>query len=174
MRAVDGARRTVGAMFLVIVLVIVVLLAGATGFVRLAGHDPDRWHVDPLAAPKPSSPNSYRVGPPSGSQGASVEPDTPARTYPVPTDELAAAFDAVATADERVVVVAGSASAGHVTYVQRSKAMAFPDYVSVRFLEADGGSTISVFSRARYGYRDFDVNRQRVERWLAAVGERVG
>ncbi len=174
MRPPGAAGRTVVAMLLVIVLVVAALAAGSVGFVRLAGHDPDRWHVDPLVAPTPNTPNSYRIGPPAGSLGASVEPDMPARTYPVAPGDLAAAFDAVATADERVEIVAGSAESGHVTYVQRSKAMAFPDYVSVRFLEADGGSTLSVFSRARYGYRDFDVNRQRVERWLAAVGERVG
>ena len=32
-----------------------------------------------------------------------------------------------------------------------------------------GGSALAIYSRARYGIRDFGVNQKRVERWLAAL-----
>ncbi|MEL6267324.1 MAG: DUF1499 domain-containing protein, partial [Pseudomonadota bacterium] len=65
-----------------------------------------------------------------------------------------------------VEVVAGSAAEGFVTYVQTSRIVGFPDYVSARTVE--GG--IAVWSRSRYGYSDLGVNRARVEDWLAAAG----
>ena len=95
--------------------------------------------------------------------------------FPVPVAELAAAFDGVALGDDRVEVLAGAASDGFVTYVQRSAFFAFPDYVSVRFLEADdGASTLAVFSRSRYGKSDLGVNEKRVKKWLEQLASAVG
>ena len=155
-------------MILIITAAVVALVAALAGYVRSASHDADTWHVDPLDAPSPSTPNSYRVGPAQGSHGASVEPNAVAPTVSASASDLAAAFDAVATNDARVEVVAGSAADGHVTYVQRSRTMGYPDYVSVRFIDlGDDGSTLAVFSRARFGRSDLGVNEKRVERWLA-------
>ncbi len=162
-------------MLVVIALVVVALVAGLVGYVRRVGHDPAVWHVDPLTEPSPSSPNSYRVGPEQGDRGSEVEPDAAAPVVAAPVSDLAAAFDAVATGDDRVEVVAGSAAGGHVTYVQRSRTMGYPDYVSVRFIDlGDGNSTMAVFSRARFGHSDLGVNKQRVETWVSATVERIG
>lgn len=162
-------------MIVAIIAVAVALVGGLIGYVRYAGHDPSTWHVDPLVSPTPSSPNAFRVGPEHGSHGSTVAPDSIAPIFPVSAAELGAAFDAVALGDDRVEVVGGSATDGHVTYVQRSKTMAYPDYVSVRFIDlGDGTSTLAAFSRARYGYSDLGVNQKRLNRWVAATGERVG
>ncbi len=32
-----------------------------------------------------------------------------------------------------------------------------------------GGAALAVYGRARYGIRDFGVNRARIERWIAAL-----
>ncbi|MEL6890943.1 MAG: DUF1499 domain-containing protein [Actinomycetota bacterium] len=162
-------------MLIAIALVVVAAVGALVGFVRNAAHDPGRWHKDPLTEPKPSRPNSFRIGPEHGAHGATVEPDEVAPTFPVAVDDLAAAFDSVATGEPSVEVVAGSATDGHVTYVQRSKTMGYPDYVSVRFIDlGDGTSTVSAFSRARFGYSDMGVNHQRLDRWMSGVGDRLG
>jgi uncharacterized protein (DUF1499 family) len=155
---------------LIPLLVIGVLAIGASIGIRRASDDPAEWHLDPLTAPTPSTPNSYRVAP----AGESIDRDADAPTFSVSVSELAAAFDTVALGDDRVEVLAGSASDGFVTYVQRSAFFAFPDYVSVRFIAADdGGSTLAVFSRSRYGKGDLGVNKKRVTRWLEELGRTV-
>jgi uncharacterized protein (DUF1499 family) len=155
---------------LIPLLAIGVLAVGGAIAIRRQSDNPADWHLDPLTAPTPSTPNSYRVAP----AGESIDRDADAPTFSVPVAELAAAFDAVALGDDRVDVLAGSASDGFVTYVQRSAFFAFPDYVSVRFIEADGGgSTLAVFSRSRYGKGDLGVNNKRVVRWLEQLGRTV-
>jgi hypothetical protein len=53
---------------------------------------------------------------------------------------------------------------------QRSRLFRFPDFISVRFLPlGDDRSTLIVYSRTKYGRRDFSVNR-RLDFWLAAPG----
>ncbi|MFK8026095.1 MAG: DUF1499 domain-containing protein [Ilumatobacter sp.] len=148
-------------------------VGGAIG-VRRAGDDPAEWHVDPLTSPNPDTPNWYRLSPADSSVERHPERDAEPPLFSVSAAELGDAFDAVAIADDRVEVLAGSAAEGHVTYVQRSALFAFPDYVSVRFIDLpEGGSTLSVFSRARFGKSDFNVNQKRVERWLAATRSSV-
>lgn len=173
-RAITAAtysKRMLIAIPLVIVAIVVVLvLAGMVG-VRRADEVEAEWHADPLTAAKPETPNSYRVAPLS----ATATADDEAPEFQASVDELSVAFDEVALGDSRVKVLSGSAAAGHVTYVQRSALFAFPDYVSVRFLEADGGkSTLAVFSRSRFGQSDLGVNKKRVNRWLDDLSSRVG
>lgn len=159
---------------IVAIVVAIAAVGGLVGYVRLAGHDPEKWHADPLTAPSPSSPNSYRIGPEHGAHGAAVAPDAIAPEFEVSADRLADVFDAVATADERVELVGGSVVDGHVTYVQRSKTMHYPDYISVRFVDLGGDrSTVAAWSRARYGYSDLGVNQQRIDRWMGEVEGRL-
>jgi len=47
----------------------------------------------------------------------------------------------------------------------------FPDYISVKAVAVPGGSALVVWSRARFGYGDFGVNRSRIEDWLDRIGE---
>lgn len=124
-----------------------------------------RWHVDPLTAPKPRTPNAYRMMPPSEGGKAPV--------FDMDARALAAAFDAVVMAEHRTKRIAGSPEMGHVTYVQRSKRMRYPDYISVKFIDqGDGKSSFAAFSRSRYGYGDRGVNRRRLQRWSQALQAR--
>jgi len=141
--------------------VVVIALAGPA-YVRLAPSDPARWHVDPLAVDKPDYPGHYLVRPEGGDAAGAVFAATPS--------ELMQAFHEVATSAPRTRVLAGSVGEGHVTYIQRSALMGFPDYVSVRAIPADGGGArLAIFSRLRFGSDDMGVNRARVERWLDAL-----
>ncbi len=151
-----------------IVLIIVGLLVTASAvaaiMIRRLDHDPAVWHVNPLVAAKPSTPNSYRVGP-----DGTTERDAAAPTFPISSADLAAKFDAIAL---RVGsdIVGGSAAEGYVTYVQTSSFFGFPDYVSVKFIEIDAtSSTLAIFSRSRLGKSDLGINKKRVEAWIGQL-----
>ena len=66
-----------------------------------------------------------------------------------------------------------SADGLHLTLVQRTALLRFPDYIDVAIQPAPGGngdgSTIAIYSRSRFGYSDLGVNRKRVEDWMAAL-----
>ncbi len=141
------------------------LAVAALAWVRLAPDHPADWHVDPLTAAPVSVSNAWRVAP-----EATAGADAAAPVFPVPAAELAAALDAVAMAEPATERLAGGPGALFTTYIQRSRWIGFPDYISVRAIPLDAGrSTLAVLSRARYGKSDMGVNRARVERWLAAL-----
>lgn len=127
-------------------------------YVRLAPSDPEFWHADPATAPGTGWSNEFRLA-----QGEGP-------TYPVGAGDLAWAFDRMAMAQPRVSRLAGGPEELWTTYVQRSLLMGFPDYVSVREVDlGDGGSTLVIWSRSRFGLSDWGVNQARVESWLAAM-----
>ncbi len=171
-------RRSVRIMLLVLGLIAVAIPLAAVGAgiaVRQAGDDPAQWHIDPLTSTGTGNPNWYRVVPDDAPVDRDPKRDGTAVVYTQSAADGGAAFDGVARADERVEVLAGSAADGFVTYIQRSRLFAFPDYISVKFIDLpEGGSTIAVYSRARYGRSDLDVNQKRVERWLAATRDALG
>jgi uncharacterized protein (DUF1499 family) len=135
-------------------------------FLRWMPDDPAVWHADPAIAERTGAPNDYLVAP-DGATAA--RPDRVAKVHALPPSELIQRFDAVATGAPRTERIAGSPDEGWVTYVQRSRVFGFPDYVSVRAVEVPGGSALIVWSRSRFGYGDFGVNKARVEGWLAAL-----
>jgi uncharacterized protein (DUF1499 family) len=153
------------AMIVLGVLAAVTVIAAV--MIRRLDHDAGVWHVDPLTAPTPSTPNSYRIAP----ADAAVDADAVAPTFDVSAADLAAKFDRVARDSGNVDVVGGSPASGFVTYVQTSSLFAFPDYISVRFIEIDANSsTLAMFSRSRLGQSDLGVNKKRVASWLAELG----
>lgn len=140
-------------------LVFLVILTGFSVWVRFAPSAPERWHVDPEIAKRSTTPNAYLLRPGNG---------TPP-TYNISADELASAFDEFVTAKPNVTRLAGGPDEKFATYIARSRLMAYPDYVSVRFLPLDdNSSTLAVYSRSRFGYGDRGVNKGRIKRWLAA------
>lgn len=55
-------------------------------------------------------------------------------------------------------------------FVQRSFLLRYPDVIDVVIApRGNGGSTLALYSRSLVGRRDFNVNRRRLERWLAAL-----
>ncbi|TFL17934.1 DUF1499 domain-containing protein [Jannaschia formosa] len=140
-----------------------VAAAAGAGFVRTTPMDPETWHADPEARTRTGRPNDYLVA-----EGG----DRPALILDRAPQAVAADLDAIAMAEPGVERLAGSPEEGHVTYVQRSRLVGFPDAVSVRISPEGGGARVSVWSRSRYGHSDMGVNRARVERWLAALETR--
>ncbi len=155
---------------LIVILVIVLLIAGLLWYPRSLSHDVSTWHVDPLTAAKPSTPNSYRIGP-EGTESADAE----APTFSQDSTSVGEAFSEMVNGQSSVEILAGSEADGFVTYVHRTTVFGFPDYISVRFIDLDdGGSTIAVFSRSRLGQSDLGVNEKRVTEWIAALQATLG
>lgn len=134
-------------------------------FFRLAADEPGRWHVDPLTAERTGKPNDYVVAP----EGVTVEsPDRIAETRSGTPKEVLFQFDAIAS--QNASMLAGSLDDLHITYVQRSSLLGFPDYITVKAVEVDGGAALVIYSRSRYGRSDLGVNKKRIDGWLAKMG----
>ena len=132
-----------------------ILLAGILLWVRVAPSDPAQWHVDPVTVADPSTPNWARIA---------------AGEIVAPAGSLAPRIEAALAGEERVALLAGSLAEGWATYVQRSRLMGYPDYLSIRILPAgDGQETLVVLSRSRFGQSDLGVNAARLARLRAAL-----
>jgi hypothetical protein len=132
-----------------------ILLAGILVWVRVAPSDPARWHADPLTVPDPATPNWARIAP---------------GEFVAPAGTLAPRIDAALAGEERLFPLAGSLAEGWVTYIQRSRLMGYPDYLSIRILPAgEGQETVAVLSRSRFGQSDLGVNAARLARLRAAL-----
>ncbi len=154
-----------------IFLALLLMIAGALIYVRVAPHDIATWHVDPLTAPTPTTPNSWRVAPPGQSPDSSGgSAGQPSAVYRATPAELLAAFDRIAMAQPETVRLAGSPDEGLITYVQRSKLVKYPDYISVKAVDlGDGRSALAILSRSRFGKSDLGVNKARVTEWLKGL-----
>jgi len=152
--------------------VVVLALVGTAGlavWARIAPETPAEWHVDPMAVERPSSPNTALVAP----EGAASRVDRAAPVFDAPPERLMQAFAEVAASRPRTELIAGSLEDLHATWRARSAIMGWPDYVTVRALAAEDGSTLAIYSRSRFGESDFGVNAARVSAWLEAVEGRL-
>jgi len=135
------------------------LFVGFALYVRLAPSSVARWHVDPVKAVKPLTPNAFLWRPGEGAHATPV--------YQMDALSLARAFEAHVLSYPNVKRLAGSPDSLFVTYVARTPILRYPDYVSLRFLDLEGGgATLAVFSRARFGRGDFGLNRKRFLGWI--------
>lgn len=123
---------------------VILTVAGLMAYVRLAPDEVARWHV---------------AVPAEVDGGALVEVSSLQ-----PTAALAR-LAAVATAQPRSRLLAGSVAEGRITWVVRSLIWGFPDYVTAE-VTAEG---LRIWSRQRYGRGDYGVNAARLRRWLAAL-----
>ena len=137
---------------LLILLVLVVLLVGLGLYVRLAPSDPARWHIDPETADAP----------PNGSYYTQL-------VLNLPPDEALHRLEMVVLAYPRTRILAGTAAEGRMTFITRSRLCGFPDYTTVSAQPVQGGSSLRVLARLRFGSGDLGVNEARVKGWLSAL-----
>lgn len=133
-------------------LLIVASLAGIL-YVRLAAHDPARWHVDPAGVTGVNEENQHLAR-----ETFAADPATVAAAL---TDTLGGEL------------LAGDLPDGYATYVVRTPLVGYPDYISVRIDPAEEGSTLTLFSRSRFGKSDLGANKARVTRVLAEMRARL-
>lgn len=150
--------RGLGRMLVWIFVAAAIAFAGFAVYVRLAPDDPARWHKDPEFAEERGLQNDFIVGLDRD------DADMASPVYERSPEKLMADFRAAILATPRTEVL--SEADGFVTYVQRSRLMAFPDYISVKAAAVEGGSALYVYSRSRYGQSDLGVNAARVSALL--------
>lgn len=144
-------------------------LAVAVGILlvfRFAPMRAERWHVNPELAQKQPGNNDWLLRP----YGAALNgADGIAGVYQGDAVSLTDHLQQTALAEPRTRRIAGDPLGGFITLVQRSYWMGFPDAITI--MAQDIGpdrSTLSIWSRSRFGTYDHGVNRARVARWLDA------
>jgi len=101
-----------------------------------------------------------------------ARPDLVPPVFPVPGERLRAIVAEVAMEDSDTQIVYSARWEEQDRYVARTRLMRFPDTVSVRILgQGEDRSTLALYSRSQIGYSDWGVNRKRIDRWLARIGE---
>lgn len=156
-------RRRLRLAMAVVLGVVLIALVGVI-YVRTVGSDPDLWHVDPAMAARTGKPNDALVLP-----GGRPPADMASPVIAAEPEALARRFHEIVMNAPRTEVLAGGPETGLTTYIQRSRWVGWPDYISVKATPAEGGAALAIWSRARFGYSDLGVNRDRVDRWLAAL-----
>ncbi|MEH6524532.1 MAG: DUF1499 domain-containing protein [Sneathiella sp.] len=125
-----------------------------------------RPDIDFASLKKPRKPNSYLMCPADYClyPAKDISPE-----FEMSAQKLAQMFEKVVLAQERTEKLSESDNQGEIQidFVQYSALIGYPDTITVRFIELpDGRSTLAVFSRAHYGYRDFNVNENRIKAWI--------
>jgi uncharacterized protein (DUF1499 family) len=143
------------------ILVLLALLAVpvvSIAYIRLAPIKSGIWHIDPAEFDASTVKNAYLLG---------ANSMKPAPKFPVSAKVLAEIFHQMALAQHNVNHIAGDPENGWMTYVQRSRVIGFPDFITVRIDPlAENRSSLTILSRSRFGQNDLGVNKARVMRFL--------
>jgi len=146
-------------LFLAIVLATLIIISLLLCYIRFSRSDQYLWHIDPELVLQIKKKNSFLLNSKSISYPY----------YPYSADELYSRLITILD-NENCKRLFGNIEDRLITFICRSKIIGFPDYVSVRFIEYEGGkSSISVFSRSRFGVYDFGKNKNRVLQWLEQI-----
>lgn len=144
-----------------------VAVLGHAGLLALLFGAPERPRIDFTTLQKTERPNQYLVCP---RDLCTATPDRDAPVYAVPPGELRDALLAVVAGEPRMRLLVADAEAGYYEFEQQSRFMGFPDTITVQLFDRPGGaSTLAIYSRSHYGYRDFGVNKARIDAWLAKL-----
>jgi uncharacterized protein (DUF1499 family) len=101
---------------------------------------------------------------------AGTAPHRPAPVFDKPAAAVAAALERIVRASPRTEMTGRTDDGLKFEAVQRSPYFHFPDRITMEVVPLDAErATLAVYSRSRYGRRDFGVNAKRVEAWLAAL-----
>jgi uncharacterized protein DUF1499 len=97
--------------------------------------------------------------------------------FSIPMAALVKEFSLVALADRNVEELSSrqiDENNIQLEYVAYSKLVGYPDTITVQFMALENGtSTLFIYSRAHYGYRDFGVNARRALSWLAKLKQHI-
>lgn len=173
-------KRTIEAIFVLAIL----LTAGAMGAGRrwpdpvdglygrlaaLARMPADSGGLDFVSLERRQTPNQALVCPERLCQKA--RSDVLAPVFPVAAGELLRRVQRVVDSEPNSAALGCSGDCALAArYVEYSSLFRFPDVVDVQVVSAGAkASTLAIYSRSVFGYWDFEVNKARVDRWLAAL-----
>jgi uncharacterized protein (DUF1499 family) len=94
--------------------------------------------------------------------------------FPIPIDSLYHCWLHMVNKQPRVKLIAQATNKNQYEFLQRSAVFHFPDIITVQFLSLpDNHSSLAAYSRSKYGYYDFGVNRRRMVCWLDLLKQEV-
>ena len=128
-----------------------------------------RLDIDFANLKKPRKPNTYLMSP---QDYCLYPPKDISPIFKIAAQDLARAFEALALAEERTEKISEREVDGEIQmdFVQFSALVGYPDTITVRFIDlTEGQSSLAIFSRAHYGYRDFGVNENRIKNWIQKI-----
>jgi uncharacterized protein (DUF1499 family) len=118
-------------------------------------------------------PNQFLVLPAGFIGKAQAHAESP--VFLAAPEHVLEALKRVALAEPRTALLDEDRAAHRLALVARSKTFHFPDFIDVEAVAlAPGQTALAIYSRAKFGIRDFGVNRARIERWLAALQAALG
>ncbi len=101
-----------------------------------------------------------------------VPPHEVAPIFDFSVQVLLEKFDTLIAGCKRVTCLLSSDDCLKREYVARSFIFRFPDFISVELIDiASDASSIALYSRSKYGKKDFHVNRNRLHKWLKKLGQ---
>ncbi len=164
-----AVRKLVGRIFYTLLALAVFAYGLLAAQLFVIGENPVEFHVDPLTVKEVQQRYQYLVAPKAA---AATAPNVEGEIFDATPRDVMIAFDEVAMSAPRTKLAAGSPTDMWATYVQRSKYMRFPDYISVTAIGTpDGRATVAVFSQSIYGANDLGVNKARIDLWLGQLSE---
>jgi len=153
-----------------VLLLAVYLIIGPARVWRLAG-EPDLGEVDFATLQRRPYPNDALVCP-AGACAARRDAESP--VFTMSASVLRGRFLKAIAAELRLERVDGGQDPLALRFIQRSRVMAFPDTVNVRFVDVGGGaSSVMLYSRSQLGRDDYGVNGERIARWLALLAQEM-
>jgi uncharacterized protein (DUF1499 family) len=115
-------------------------------------------------------PNQYLALP--SSFKAAQDPDMLSPCFKASATEVLEAWQAVLRQQPRVSKIRQTGL--QIEAVQKTPLAGFPDWVTAQGVDlGDGIASICIFSRSKYGVRDFDVNEKRVRLWLSWLEQKL-
>ncbi len=144
-----------GSMVLAGLFFIVVI--GLLTYVRFAPHNIEHWHQDPETVKSTGRPNDYRL---AGDASVNIN---------LKQAKISQMIMDYAGQQERIELLANTDDGQLLTFIQRSKLIAYPDYLTIKIEPNGDRSKLSFFSRSRFGYRDFGVNKLRINSWVDGI-----
>lgn len=141
--------------FFISCLVLIITLS----YIRLSKPNQSLWHIDPELISRNDLRKSYLN---NSKNNNKLE-------YLLSANDLYLRLNEIILED-KCKKVFGNIEENLITYVCRSKVFGFPDYISISFHPLDERKTsLSIFSRSRFGVYDFGKNKNRIDGWLAKL-----
>ena len=124
--------------------------------------------IDFATLKRARTPNTFLMAPEGLCKQSKIDVEAP--VFASSPTKLRQEFLRLAIAKPRVTHLFKDDVGLYDDFLVRSALFGFPDLISVRFLDAQGGkSRIAVYSRSVYGRSDLGVNRARISSWIGEL-----
>ena len=131
------------------------------------------YHYQPIDwehPPTPHSDNYYFICA-SKACGPNAEE---AQSYPISPENLYQIIQTVILKQPRVEMVENNPKKKTLVFVQRTPRLRFPDIIQMQIISTPSGQASYLwYSKAVYGYYDFNVNKDRLQLWAKLVDHAV-